>query len=459
MLQISSNGEYSAAIKSCLKANDIRGRFPDQINANIAFEIARRYAQRYEPRKVVVGWDIRLSSPEIAQGIVDGFRGSGVDVYCLGQVATELVYFSGFTLYKRGIDAGFMVTASHNPQGYNGIKIIGPNAKPFYSENGLNDLLIGLTSAQTKTKGRLFRYDIVPEYLLHIEKIVDVNCLSGVKIFINSGNGCGGELVEQISQKYCIPIIHDNAKPDGKFPNGVPNPLLLKCRDQTSVAMKDIDVDFGVAFDGDADRCFFFDPNGVFIESYYLIGLFCQRFIRDKNDCIIHDPRVFWNTLDAVASCNGKAVMSRTGHAHIKAKMRAEDAVYGGEMSGHHYFRDFGYCDSGMLPWLIISELIAKGATSIKDMIMPQIKEYPISGEQNLEGVNFHHAVEVLKNQFRVGCLFMDNIDGLSMSFGNWRFNLRESQTENLVRLNVESKGDRDLCAEKTTEIMEILTR
>jgi len=267
-IEVASVEKQSAAIARCIKANDVRGRFPDELNSRVANEISKRYAARYSPKRAVVGWDVRLSSPEIAEGIIDGLRSQGVDVYCLGQVATELVYFAAQFLSRKGVEVGFMVTASHNPKEYNGIKIVGPNAKPFYVENGLEKLSIPVTAHPSDRPGTFLKYDILPHYLAFLSGQVDFDALNGLTILFNSGNGCAGQLISAIAQKYRLDIVHINELGDGHFPNGVPNPLLTVCRKSTAKKIQDYDVDFGVAFDGDADRCFFFDHSGDFIESY-----------------------------------------------------------------------------------------------------------------------------------------------------------------------------------------------
>ena len=447
------------------KAYDVRGKVPSELNDEIAYKVGRAFAQFLKPKKVVVGFDARLSSESLAKNVREGLIDGGVDeVVDISLCGTEMVYFATSHLKA---DGGIMITASHNPKEYNGMKFVREESRPISGDTGLNDIrdLVANTEYTKSNNDSLYaqkskRYDIYPEYAKHILGYIDTKALKKIKIVANAGNGVGGKMVEAIKQYLPFEFVEVHFNPDGTFPNGIPNPLLVENRDETAKAVVDNKADIGVAWDGDADRCFLFDSEGKFIEGYYIVGLLAQVFLQKfPGSKIIHDPRLIYNTIDIVKSLGGTPVMSKTGHAFIKERMRKEDAIYGGEMSAHHYFRDFSYCDSGMLPWLLIAELLCTSGKSLAQFVKDAEAKYPISGEINSEVADANAAVQCVYEAYKDKAEGEDRTDGISLSFGNWRFNLRCSNTEPVVRLNVESKGDKALVDEKTKEILAILRK
>ena len=443
---------------TCFKAYDIRGRVPDELNIDIAYAIGRAYAQVVAPKKVVVGHDIRLSSEEIKAAVSRGLMDSGVDVYDIGQCGTEEIYFA--TFYAE-MDGGIAITASHNPKDYNGMKFVREGSKPISGDTGLFDIKALAEKnnfPEVETKGQLFVFDSAEAYIDHLLSYIDVQGLKPLKIVVNAGNGGAGAVIDRIEPKLPFEFIKLHHNPDGNFPNGVPNPLLVENRQITIDAVKAHNADLGIAWDGDFDRCFFFDESGEFIEGYYVVGLLAEAFLLNNNDeKIVHDPRLTWNTIDIVESNNGTAVESKTGHAFIKERMRLENAVYGGEMSAHHYFRDFAYCDSGMIPWLLVTQLISSRGVPLSEMVAERMKAYPCSGEINRKIEDPAAAIAKIESHFSAAADTVERVDGLSMSFGDWRFNLRMSNTEPVVRLNVESRGNVSLMQEKTNYLLSLL--
>ncbi|USD67398.1 phosphomannomutase [Vibrio sp. SCSIO 43136] len=445
------------------KAYDIRGRLPDELNPKIAYSIGRAYAQLLKPKKVAVGYDIRLSSEELAQNLRFGLIDGGVEqVLDLGLVGTEEVYFATSHLE---LDGGIMVTASHNPKEYNGMKLVREQAKPISGDSGLNEIKALVATQAYTCSGDFFlyeqksqRYDISQEYTDHLLGYVNRDQLRPLRIVVNAGNGAAGHMIDNLEARLPFEFIKVNHEPDGNFPNGIPNPLLVDNRQSTIDAVIEHNADFGVAWDGDVDRCFLFDENGEFIEGYYIVGMLAKAFLnKQPNAKIIHDPRLTWNTIELVEQAGGTAIQSKTGHAFIKERMRLEDAVYGGEMSAHHYFRDFAYCDSGMLPWLLIAELVSDSGLSLSQFVKSAQSNYPISGEINRSVADATAAVSRVWEAFIETAIVTDVTDGISMEFENWRFNLRSSNTEPVVRLNVEAKGDAGLVEEKTSQILALL--
>lgn len=443
---------------TCFKAYDVRGRVPDQLNADIAYRIGRAYGQIVQPEKVVVGHDIRLSSEEIKLALVEGLMDAGADVYDIGLCGTEEIYFATF---HGEMDGGVAVTASHNPKDYNGMKFVREGSRPISADTGLLDIK-ALTEANsfpaTGSRGKLMPYDCGEAYIQHLLSYADVSQLKPLKIVVNAGNGGAGAVVDRIEKSLPFEFIKVHHQPDGNFPNGVPNPMLEENRAATADQVKALGADMGIAWDGDFDRCFFFDERGEFIEGYYLVGLLAEAFL-DSNPGgkIVHDPRLIWNTQDIVSSFGGKAIQSKSGHAFIKERMRRENACYGGEMSAHHYFRDFAYCDSGMIPWLLVAGLISASGQSLSAMVADRIAAFPCSGEINRTIEDPAAALAAMEDRFKSEAIEVDYTDGLSMSFDNWRFNLRMSNTEPVVRLNVESRADMKLMAAKTSEILAML--
>ena len=444
---------------NAFKAYDIRGRIPEEINEPLAYDIARAYCGLVRPKRVAVGYDIRLTSPHIAAALRRGLTDCGADALDIGLWGTEAVYFSTFA-YE--LDGGIMVTASHNPSDYNGMKFVREQARPVSSDTGLNDMRAMIESGRlpgkSDTPGAQSRLDIREMYLEHLLGYVDRAKLRKLKVVVNAGNGGAGLVIDQLEPHLPFEFIKVNHAPDGTFPNGIPNPMLEENRAATAAVMRRTGADVGLAWDGDYDRCFFFDEQGRFIEGYYLVGLLAEVFLkREPGGRIVHDPRLTWNTLDIVREHGGQAVLCRSGHAFIKQKMREVDAVYGGEMSAHHYFRSFSYCDSGMIPWLVVLQVIGERGP-LSELVGERMRRFPASGEINRRLTQ--DATSILarvRGQYQREAVSVDLTDGLSMEFPDWRFNLRGSNTEPLVRLNVESRGSEALMREKTAAVLKLI--
>ena len=445
---------------TAFKAYDVRGRMPDEINEGLARDIGRAYAAFVKAGRVAVGYDIRLSSPALATALKEGLKDGGCDVLDIGLWGTEAVYFATFA---GRLDGGIMVTASHNPPDYNGMKFVREDSRPISADTGLKDMAALIESHSlpppVARRGTEKPYDIRKEYLAHLLSYVDVSKLRKLKVVVNAGNGGAGLVVDQLEPHLPFEFIKMNHDADGTFPNGVPNPMLEENRAATTEAIRRNGADVGLAWDGDYDRCFFFDEHGTFIEGYYLVGLLAEVFLkREPGARIVHDPRLTWNTVDIVRRHGGEPVLCKSGHAFIKAKMREVDGAYGGEMSAHHYFRGFSYCDSGMIPWLLVLQTLCERGKTLSQLVGERMKLFPASGE-----INRHLATDAKSVLARVQKLYeknaesVDFTDGLSIEFADWRFNLRGSNTEPLVRLNVESRGNETLMREKTQELLALL--
>jgi phosphomannomutase/rubrerythrin len=444
---------------SCFKAYDVRGRFPDEIDEALAYRIGRAFSEVVSKGAVVIGRDVRLSSRAIAESLARGLMDSGHDVLDIGLCGTEQVYFSTSHL---GAAGGIMVTASHNPPDYNGMKFVREGSRPISGDTGLREIEALSANGRFRAaaaRGGSEKIDTSLAYAEHILGYVDAAALKPFTVCVNPGNGCAGPIIDMLGARLPFKFIKLSFTPDGSFPNGVPNPLLPENREVTSRAVIESGADIGVAWDGDFDRCFFFDETGRFIEGYYIVGLLAEAVLaHNPGGKIIHDPRLTWNTIDLVRAAGGIPVMSKTGHAFIKERMRAEDAVYGGEMSAHHYFRDFAYCDSGMIPWLLVTELMSRTGKKLSQLVEERERRYPASGEINFRIDNPAAALKKVEQHFTPGALSIDHTDGVSIEFADWRFNLRMSNTEPLVRLNVEARGDRQLMEGKTKEILSLLS-
>ena len=443
---------------TCFKAYDVRGRVPDQLNDDIARRIGRAYADVVKPRQVVVGHDIRLTSEAIKAAVTEGLLEQGVDVYDIGLCGTEEIYFA---TSHAGMDGGIAITASHNPKDYNGMKFVREESRPISGDTGLFDIKKLAEQDQftpAAERGQLYPLNTSEAYVQHLLSYVDTASLKPLKIVVDAGNGGAGRVVDLLEQHLPFEFIKLHHNADGNFPNGVPNPLLPENRVAATAAVRDHEADLGLGWDGDFDRCFFYDEDGNFIEGYYVVGLLAEAFLKQQGPArIVHDPRLTWNTVDIVQSLGGEAVQSKTGHAFIKERMRLENAVYGGEMSAHHYFRDFAYCDSGMIPWLLVAGLISSSGQPISKLVAERMAAYPCSGEINRTIENPVAVLTKIEAVYRDQAESVEHVDGLSMSMGEWRFNVRMSNTEPLVRLNVESRGDQALMKEKTTELLALI--
>ncbi len=437
------------------KAYDIRGKVPEDLNEELAYKIGRAYATELAAKSVVVGHDIRLESEGLANALKQGLTEAGANVLDIGLCGTEEVYFS--TVHHK-TDGGIMVTASHNPKGYNGMKLVSKGSKPISENSGLKAIqqriLDNDLGHKSEVTGTVSTVNNKSDYIEHLLNYVDVSNLKHLKLVMDAGNGSAGAVIDQIAKQLPFECIFVNETPDGHFPNGVPNPLLPENRSTTANAVKQHNADFGIAWDGDFDRCFLFDENGEFIEGYYLVGLLAETLLTHTPGAkIIHDPRLTWNTIEQVQQAGGVPIQSKTGHAFIKERMRLEDAVYGGEMSAHHYFKDFAYCDSGMIPWLLVAELISKTDKPLSQLTRERMLAFPCSGEINYKVANVPAVLEKVMQHFRGLNPEVDRTDGISLDFGSWRMNIRSSNTEPLLRLNVESRGDKNLVWEKVKEV------
>ena len=452
---------------SCFKAYDIRGRLGDELNEAIAYRIGRAYAEYLGAGRVVVGGDVRDSSGPLKRALTQGLMDSGVEVLDIGVAGTEEVYFAVFHL---GVDGGIEVTASHNPIDYNGMKLVREGSRPISGDTGLRSIK---RMAQENIfppvngcgKGGYKAISVLDAYVDHLLGYIDLTRLKPLKLVVNAGNGAAGHVIDALENRLVlagspIQFIKVHHEPDGSFPNGIPNPLLPENRADTANAVRAHGADMGIAWDGDFDRCFLFDGQGNFIEGYYIVGLLAEALLQHQPGAkIIHDPRLTWNTIEMVKSAGGVPVQSKTGHAFIKERMRAEDAVYGGEMSAHHYFRDFAYCDSGMIPWLLVTELMATTGKSLSQLVGERMAAYPCSGEINFRVGDVAGTIRKIRDAVSgFSPVDMDTTDGLSMEFADWRFNLRGSNTEPVLRLNVESRGDAALMETKTRELWQLIT-
>ena len=447
---------------TCFKAYDIRGKLGEELNEDIAYRIGRAYGEFLKPKTIVVGGDVRLTSESLKLALANGLMDAGTDILDIGLSGTEEIYFATFHL---GVDGGIEVTASHNPMDYNGMKLVRENAKPISGDTGLRDVQRlaeenNFAPVDAQLRGSYKKISILDAYVDHLMGYIDfANFTRPMKLVVNSGNGAAGHVIDAIEKRFVaanVPVtfIKVHHQPDGTFPNGIPNPLLPECRKDTADAVKEHGADLGIAFDGDFDRCFLFDEEGQFIEGYYIVGLLAEAFLQKEPGAkIIHDPRLTWNTIDIVTKAGGIPVMSKTGHAFIKERMRKEDAIYGGEMSAHHYFRDFAYCDSGMIPWLLVAELIAKSNLSLETLVSERMNAYPCSGEINYKVNNASVMIEAIEQQYALMAEQIDKVDGLSMEFSDWRFNIRTSNTEPLLRLNVETKSNPEKVKLKVSDL------
>ncbi|MBT7564534.1 MAG: phosphomannomutase CpsG [Porticoccaceae bacterium] len=450
---------------TCFKAYDIRGQLGTELDEDIAYRIGRAYAEFLKPKNVVLGGDVRLTSESLKKALGEGIRDAGCDVVDIGMVGTEQVYFATSHLNAGG---GIEVTASHNPIDYNGMKPIREGSRPVSSDTGLLDIKAiaeanDFGAVDPDKRGAYEKVSILEDYLDHLCGYIKLDAIKPTKLVMNAGNGAAGPVVDALESRFAklnlpIEIIKIHNEPDGSFPNGIPNPILHENRASTIDAVIEHQADLGIAWDGDFDRCFLVDEKGQFIEGYYIVGLLAEAFLlKNPGSKIVHDPRLTWNTIDVVSRNGGEAVQSKTGHAFIKERMRLEDAVYGGEMSAHHYFRDFFYCDSGMIPWLLVMELMSSSGKPLSELVNAMMLAYPSPGEINRAVADPTLAIARVREHYETEALLVDEIDGVSMEFTDWRFNLRMSNTEPVVRLNVETRADELLLKQKELEVLALL--
>ncbi len=450
---------------TCFKAYDIRGQLGTELNEDIAYRIGRACGDYLKAKTIAVGGDVRLTSESLKAALAEGLMDAGVDVIDIGMSGTEEIYYAAQVLDVQG---AIEVTASHNPMDYNGMKLVREHAKPISGDTGLKEiqrLAEENRFGPVVKKGSMTRRSILSGYVDHLMTYINLQNLTPIKLVVNAGNGAAGHVVDALEERFKaagapVEFVKIHNEPDGRFPNGIPNPLLPECRADTANAVIEHGANIGIAWDGDFDRCFLFDEKGQFVEGYYIVGLLAEAFLQKMPGAkIIHDPRLTWNTVDVVNATGGIPVLSKTGHAFIKERMRLEDAVYGGEMSAHHYFRDFAYCDSGMIPWLLVSELLCVKKIRLSEAVSRRIEAYPSSGEINSKLADPAGAIARVRAAYEADALAVDETDGISLEFDNWRFNLRSSNTEPVVRLNVESRGDIALMRQKTEALLELLGR
>ena len=450
---------------TCFKAYDIRGEIGVNIDEGIAYRIGRAVAQHFGAKSVVIGFDARETSPAFAAAAARGAMDAGADVLDIGMAGTEEMYWA---VTEFGACAGIEVTASHNPINYNGMKIVKSASQPLDDAADFQVIKALAASQDWVSPARVGETRGVAgaareKYADRVLGFVDAATLVPLKIVINSGNGAAGLTLDAILDRLAaqgapVEVIRVHHDPDSTFPNGIPNPLLSENHSATADVVKAEGADFGVAFDGDFDRCFFFDETGQFIPGEYVVGLLASVFLeKEVGAKIVHDPRVIWNTQDIVNRKGGISVQSKTGHAFIKQTMRFHYAVYGGEMSAHHYFRDFAYCDSGMIPWLLIAELVSRSQRSLGNWVKDRFSAFPSSSEINFKVNNASKAIENVLSAYRADALSIDETDGVSLAFEDWRFNLRRSNTEPLVRLNVEGKSEANAVETHVSAIADLL--
>ena len=450
---------------TCFKAYDIRGQLGTELNEEIAYRIGRAYAEFLQPKNVVLGGDVRLTSEALKQALANGIRDTGADVIDIGVVGTEEVYFA--TSYLE-TDGGIEVTASHNPLDYNGMKPVRENSKPISSDTGLLKIKAmaeenDFPSVDESARGSIKQVSILEPYLDHLMDYIDLASIKPLKLVMNAGNGAAGHVVDAIEERFKttgvpVEIVKIFNQQDGNFPNGIPNPILHENRAPTINAVLEHKADMGIAWDGDFDRCFLVDEKGNFIEGYYIVGLLAEAFLnKNPGAKIVHDPRLTWNTIDVAKRGGGEAIQSKTGHAFIKERMRSEDALYGGEMSAHHYFRDFFYCDSGMIPWLLVLELVSKTGNSLSELVKQMVEAYPSPGEINRKVSDANQVIATVTKKYKDQALVIDTTDGVSMEFPEWRFNLRMSNTEPVIRLNIESRGDKQILQENQDALLALI--
>lgn len=447
----------------CFKAYDIRGKLGESLDEDIARRIGRAFADIMKIGSVVVGHDARESSPALKAALTEGLRAGGVNVSDIGLCGSEEVYFATGHLHKGG---GIMVTASHNPIDYNGMKMVGGGSRPIDPATEMAAIKSAAEKgafADTTHMGHFQVADTRAAYAAHIAGMVDAAALSGVHILANAGNGTAGAAFDAVQGALTgrgadLQVTRQFFDPDPTFPNGIPNPLLPENRAATADAVRAAGADIGLAWDGDFDRCFFFDETGAFLDGEYVVALIAQAALdREPGAAVVHDPRVIWATTETVSAAGGRAVASKTGHAFFKAKMREERAIYGGEMSAHHYFRDFYFCDSGMIPWVMLVQLMCQSGKPLSELVADLRSRYPSSGEINFKVADPKAVVEVVAAEYATAADSIDRLDGASLDFGEWRLNLRASNTEPLLRLNLETRGDRALLEDKLSGITKMI--
>jgi phosphomannomutase len=439
------------------KAYDVRGIYPTELDEDGAYAIGHAYVEQFEPKTIAVGRDMRLSSPSMAASVIRGAADAGCDVLDLGLVGTEMVYFA---VGELELDGGVMVTASHNPKDYTGMKIVRRGALPVGGDSGLLEIRdramsLGDTS-EGQTPGQVQEYDIWPAYVDRVLSFVDLSEIKPLRVVIDAANGMAGVMLPPVLERLPIEAVRYYFEPDGTFPNHEPNPLLPENRKFIIERTKAEGADFGVAFDGDADRCFFVDDTGEFVPGDFVTALFAESALaKNPGAKIIYDVRASWAVPEMIERAGGVPLINRVGHAFIKQRMREEGAVFGGEVSGHYYFRDFSQADSGVVPFLLMLELVSRRGEKLSEILRPFRERYFITGELNTPVPDVALKLQELKERFGPQGE-VSHLDGISVNGKDWHFNVRPSNTEPLLRLNLEARSE-ELMEEKRDEVLDVI--
>jgi phosphomannomutase len=437
------------------KAYDVRGIYPDELDESGAEAIGRAYVEQFEPRRIAVGRDMRLSSPAMQEALMRGAAAAGADVLDLGLVGTEMVYFAVGSL---GLEGGAMVTASHNPKEYTGMKLVRRGALPVGGESGLlevRDRALADSRAAPGRKGTVEPHDIWPAYVDQVLSFADVSTIKPLRVVIDAANGMAGVMLPPVLERLPVEAVRCYFDPDGSFPNHEPNPLLPENREFIVRKTLEEGADLGVAFDGDADRCFFVDDTGEFVPGDFVTALFAESVLeKEPGAKIIYDVRASRAVPDTIERAHGVPLVNRVGHAFIKARMRKEDAAFAGEVSGHYYFRDFSQADTGVVPFLLMLELISKKGRPLSEILAPLRSRYFITGELNTPVPDVALKLQELKERYGGGRI--SHLDGISVDFDDWHFNVRPSNTEPLLRLNLEATSEK-LMEQKRDEVLEVI--
>lgn len=440
---------------SAFKAYDVRGLYPTDIDEEGAYAVGRGYVDHFEPGRVGVGRDMRLSSPTMADAIAEGVRDAGAAVVDIGLVGTEMLYFA---VGELDLEGGIMVTASHNPKDYTGMKIVRRGARPVGGESGLleiRDRALG-TFAPVDSPAEISHEDIYPAFVNKVLSFVDPSAIEPVRVVIDAANGMAGVMMPAILEQLPVKTVACNFEPDGTFPNHEPNPLLPENREFIISKVKEEQADLGIAFDGDADRCFFVDETGEFVPGDFVTAMLAEAMLeKEPGGTIIYDVRASWAVPDTVERMGGTPVVNRVGHAFIKQRMRELDAVFAGEVSGHYYFRNFFQADSGTIPALLMLELLSKRGRPLSEILQPYRERYFLTGELNTRVEDAALKLQELKEHFRDRAE-ISHLDGISVTGDRWHLNVRPSNTEPLLRLNLEAL-DHELMEQKRDEVMAII--
>lgn len=440
--------------ESIFKAYDIRGRYPEEINETTVKRIAQAYAKYTGAKTVAVGRDVRLSGPSLQKAVIEGLVASGVTVIDIGVVPTELLYFAvGYYHY----DGGIQVSASHNPAEYNGLKMIKAGVEAVSADNGLPEIKSLTTSdddLSAEQPGQVHQKDCTEDFLDFLSRFAEFDAIKPTKIVFNANFGMSGIIVEQLFKRLAasaITLEKLNFEPDGAFPKGRPDPMVQENRAETSEVIQRTGADLAIAWDADGDRCYLADEHGVFVEGCHLTALLAEELLRDHpGEKVLYDPRNIWAQEATITASGGVPLMNKAGHTFIKNRMRAENALFAGEMSGHFYYRDFYYADSGLLTCIYLLNYIARAQKPVSQIVAPLRERFFVSGESNFTVESAKEVLDALQEKYSDGTL--DTTDGISISYDDWRFNVRASNTEPLLRLNVEAKSQA-LCDQKTKEL------